>query len=150
MNTELVESLAQAILSLSQDERSLLEQKLDKERNTSSSKQVKLEADFQRLVKQWREENHGVSSTNQMSMHSAYQQIIGMGDAVIPLLLRELEKKSGQWFWALKSITREDPVPPENRGKTKEMIKAWLDWGRQREPGYGEVGCIMKREIPKP
>ncbi len=135
MNTELVESLAQAILSLSEDERSLLEQKLDGERkSTSSSKQVELEAAFQALVKQWREENHGVSSTNQISMHSAYQQIIGMGDAVIPLLLRELEKKSGQWFWALKSIAREDPVPPENRGKTKEMIKAWLDWGRQR--GY--------------
>jgi hypothetical protein len=135
MNNELVESLAQAILSLSEDERSLLEQKLDGERkSTSSSKQVELDSAFQVLVKQWREENHGVSSTNQMSMHSAYQQIIGMGDAVIPLLLRELEKKSGQWFWALKSITREDPVPPENRGKTKEMIKAWLDWGRQR--GY--------------
>jgi hypothetical protein len=51
MNTELVESLAQAILSLSQDERSLLEQKLDRERkSTSSSKQVKLEEDFQALV----------------------------------------------------------------------------------------------------
>lgn len=135
MNSELVESLAQAILSLSEDERSLLEQKLDGERkSTSSSKQVELEAAFQTLVKQWREENHGVSSTNQMSMHSAYQQIIGMGDTIVPLLLRELEKKSGQWFWALKSITREDPVPPENRGKTKEMIKAWLEWGRQR--GY--------------
>ncbi len=135
MNIELVESLAQAILSLSQDERSLLEQKLDGERkSSSSSKQVGLEAAFQALVKQWREENYGVSSTNQISMHSAYQQIIGMGDAVIPLLLRELEKKSGQWFWTLKSIAREDPVPTENRGKTKEMIKAWLDWGRQR--GY--------------
>lgn len=131
MNTELVE----ALVSLSQDERSLLEQKLDGERkSTSSSKQVELKAAFQALVKQWREENHGVSSTNQMSMHSAYQQIIGMGDAVIPLLIKELEKKSGQWFWALKSITREDPVSPENRAKTKEMIKAWLDWSRQR--GY--------------
>ncbi|WP_016867264.1 MULTISPECIES: hypothetical protein [Fischerella] len=97
-------------------------------------KQVEIEATFTALVKQWREENRGVSSTNQMSMHPAYQQIIGMGEVAIPLLLRELEKKSGQWFWALKSITREDPVPPECKGNTKEMTKAWLEWGRRK--GY--------------
>ncbi|MHC5675486.1 hypothetical protein [Nostoc sp.] len=57
-----------------------------------------IEATFTALVKQWREENSGVSSTNQMSMHPAYQQIIGMGKPVIPLLLGELEKKSGHWF----------------------------------------------------
>lgn len=135
MNTKLVESLAQTILALSEDERSLLSEKLDTEnKSTTSSKQIELEATFAELVKQWREENHGVSSTNQMSMHPAYQQIIGMGEAAIPLLLRELEKKSGQWFGALKSITREDPVPPEYRGKTSEMIKAWLKWGRDK--GY--------------
>lgn len=135
MNTKLVESLAQAILSLAEQERALLLEKLDKEiKSVNISKQTELEATFTRLVKQWREENHGVSSTNQMSMHPAYQQIIGMGEAAVPLLLNELKKKSGQWFWALKSITREDPVPEEHRGKTSEMIKAWLEWGIQR--GY--------------
>lgn len=98
------------------------------------SRQAEIESTFTTLANQWLEENRGVSSTNQMSMHPAYQQIIGMGEAVIPLLLRELEKKSGHWFWALKSISREDPVAPEYRGKVKEMIKAWLEWGRQR--GY--------------
>lgn len=94
----------------------------------------RLEAIFTTLVNQWYEETRPMSSTNQMSMHPAYQQIIGMGEAAIPLLLRELEKKSGRWFWALKSITREDPVPSEHRGKTQQMIKAWLDWGKQK--GY--------------
>ncbi|MBW4512844.1 MAG: hypothetical protein KME64_41100 [Scytonematopsis contorta HA4267-MV1] len=123
------------MLSLSDNERSLLSEKLDEENESVPiNKQKELEATFAKLVKQWREENHGVSSTNQMSMHPAYQQIIGMGEAAIPLLLGELEKKSGQWFWALKSITRVDPVPPEQRGKTSEMIKAWLNWGRER--GY--------------
>ncbi|RUS99365.1 hypothetical protein DSM106972_078070 [Dulcicalothrix desertica PCC 7102] len=135
MNTKLVDSLAQAILSLSEDERFLLSEKLDIESKLAPAlKQLDKTATFTKLVKQWREENHGVSSTNQMSMHPAYQQIIGMGEAAIPLLLRELEKKSGQWFWALKSITREDPVPLEHRGKTSEMIKAWLEWGRAK--GY--------------
>ena len=98
------------------------------------SRQAEIELIFTALVNQWREENRGVSSTNQMCMHPAYQQIIGMGEPVIPLLLRELEKKSGHWFWALKSITGEDPVPPEHRGKINKMIKAWLEWGGER--GY--------------
>ncbi|MEH1942661.1 MAG: hypothetical protein V7L01_20930 [Nostoc sp.] len=107
---------------------------LERSRYSFVSRQIDLEITFTALVNQWRQENRGVSSTNQMSMHPAYQQIIGMGEAAIPLLLRELEKKTGRWFWALKSITREDPVPSEHRGNTKEMTKAWLDWGRQR--GY--------------
>lgn len=104
------------------------------ERSRSRLALKQREATFIQLVNLWREETRGISSTNQMSMHPAYQQIIGMGEAAIPLLLRELEKKSGRWFWALECITREDPVPPEHRGKTKEMIRAWLDWGRWR--GY--------------
>jgi len=49
-------------------------------------------------------------------------------------LLRELERKFGHWFLALKSITREDPVTPEQRENIKEMIEAWLNWGRKK--GY--------------
>ncbi|BAZ13374.1 hypothetical protein NIES4071_52130 [Calothrix sp. NIES-4071] len=99
MNTELVESLAQAILSLSEDERFLLSKKLHTEsKSTPGLKQLDKTATFAKLVKQWREENHGVSSTNQMSMHPAYQQIIGMGESAIPLLLRELEKNQDSGF----------------------------------------------------
>ena len=67
-------------------------------------------------------------------MHPAYQQIIGLGKEAIPFLLRELEQKSGRWFWALKSITREDPLQEEHKGNTQEMIDTWLDWGHRN--GY--------------
>ena len=93
-----------------------------------------LENTFLELAEQWRRETRGISSTNKASMHPSYQQIIGMGKAVIPLLLRELERNSGQWFWAIKAISREDPVPPEKRGQTQEMIRYWLEWGKQK--GY--------------
>jgi hypothetical protein len=93
-----------------------------------------IEQVFMELVYQWRRETRGISSTNDFAMHPAYQQIIGMGRDVVPLLLRELEQKSGQWFWALKAITREDPVPPDKRGKTQEMIEIWLNWGKEK--GY--------------
>jgi uncharacterized protein (DUF1778 family) len=93
-----------------------------------------IEQNFMQLVERWRRETRGISSTTELSIHPAHQQIIEMGEAVVPLLLRELEKKSGQWFMALKTITGEDPVPPEFRGRTQEMIKAWLEWGRKK--GY--------------
>lgn len=96
--------------------------------------QEDIEQTFLQLVHQWREETRGISSTTQAVMHPAYQQIIGLGKQAVPFLLRELEHKSGRWFWALKSITREDPVPEEYRGNTQEMIKAWLDWGHRN--GY--------------
>ncbi|NET54696.1 MAG: hypothetical protein F6K47_00340 [Symploca sp. SIO2E6] len=93
-----------------------------------------MEVTFNHLVQQWKAETRFLSDPHQMVLHPAYQQIIGMGEAAVPLLLRELEKKSGRWFWAIKSITREDPVPPEARGRTQVMIQAWLDWGRAK--GY--------------
>ena len=99
-----------------------------------NNQKTELETTFHSLVEQWKSETRGISSTEQMSVHPAYQQIIGMGRDVIPLLLRELENNSGRWFWALKSISREEPVMPEQRGKTKEMITAWLNWGREK--GY--------------
>ena len=99
-----------------------------------SRQKTELETTFYQLAEQWKSETRGISSTEQMSVHPAYQQIIGMGRDVIPLLLRELENNSGRWFWALKSISREEPVTPEQRGKTKEMIAAWLNWGREK--GY--------------
>ncbi|MEC4986740.1 MAG: hypothetical protein SAJ37_21130 [Oscillatoria sp. PMC 1068.18] len=110
------------------------EKKQKKYQDSEQDKREELEKIFAQLVKQWREETRGVSSTTDLAMHPAYQQIIGMGKSVIPLLLRELEQKSGRWFWALKAITRKDPVLPAQRGRTKEMVKAWLDWGRRN--GY--------------
>jgi hypothetical protein len=91
-------------------------------------------AQFEQLATQWRQETRGISSSNAITMHPAYQQIIGMGKAVIPLLLKELEIKSGRWYWALKAITGEDPVLPEHHGHTQKMTDAWLQWGRDR--GY--------------
>lgn len=101
---------------------------------TTSLTSKETEIIFEELVNKWQEETRGISSSTELILHPAYQQIIGMGEPIIPLLLKELEEKSGRWFWALQSITRQNPVPLELRGKTKEMIKIWLDWGK--ENGY--------------
>ena len=57
-----------------------------------------------------------------------------MGNYAVPLILSELKRKPGHWFWALKAVTGEDPVLPEQRGRIKEMTKAWLQWGHRQ--GY--------------
>ena len=94
----------------------------------------KLRARFQRLAAQWRDECQLLSSTTAKAMHPAYQQIIGLGPEALPLILKELSERPGHWFWALKSITGEDPVPPGDGGNIGRMTHVWLNWGR--EHGY--------------
>ena len=74
------------------------------------------------------------SFVTDMVLHPAYQQIIGLGPRAVPLLLCELAREPDHWFWALKAITGEDPVPPCSRGKLGEMTRAWLAWGKTQ--GY--------------
>lgn len=87
---------------------------------------------FRRLAQQWSTETRWVSSTTQLAMHPAYQGIIGMGRDVLPFILEELRSNSGQWYWALKAISNEDPVPPRDRGLVKRMDQAWLRWGERK------------------
>ncbi len=89
---------------------------------------------FQELKAIWNADTAILSSITEIAMHPAYQQIIGMGRSAVPLILEEMNEKPGHWFWALKSITGEDPVLPEQRGRIKEMTKEWLSWGK--EQGY--------------
>jgi hypothetical protein len=67
-----------------------------------------------------------------MVLHPAYQQIIGMGKEALPFLIRELERNPDHWFWALRAITGEDPVPAEHRGRVRLMAQDWVKWARKR------------------
>lgn len=86
---------------------------------------------FQTLAAQWRRETMPLSSSTEKVIHPAYQRIIGLGPAVIPLILQELEQNGGHWFWALRSLTGENPVEPEDAGQVAKMKDTWLAWGRQ-------------------
>jgi hypothetical protein len=93
-----------------------------------------VEEQFQRLASRWRAETAYVSSTSDLVGHPAFREIVGMGPAVVPLLLRELEKRSGHWHRALRQITGADPVPPADHGNIDKAAEAWLRWGK--EQGY--------------
>jgi hypothetical protein len=93
-----------------------------------------LEETFLALAEQWQRETGIVSLVQKMVMHPAYQRIIDMGQPVVPLILRELEREPDHWFWALEAITGTNPVLPEQGGRLEQMAAAWLGWGR--ENGY--------------
>lgn len=101
-----------------------------------SRQSVDISTRFSNLKSQWKNETAMLSSSTKIAMHPAYQQIIGMGKEVIPYILYEMSLKPGHWFWALKSITGEDPVLPEQRGRVKEMTQAWLNWGKSKGISY--------------
>jgi hypothetical protein len=93
-----------------------------------------VEEKFQRLAAAWEKAVAHHSSSRIRNNHPAYQEIIGMGQAVVPLLLRDLEINRRHWFTALSAITGADPVPEEDAGRIPQMAEAWLRWGR--ENGY--------------
>ena len=89
------------------------------------------QAEFEQLAAEWKQETAHLSSPNMIAEHRAYQEIIGMGQEAIPLILRDLQQTQAQWFWALRSIARESPIQPEDRGDVDAMTVAWLDWGKR-------------------
>ena len=101
-------------------------------RKPKSSAHVKKK--FIRLRDEWKANRGHHSDTVSLVVHPAYQKIIGMGPEVIPLLLHELATSPDRWFWALRAITEEDPVPADDRGNSAAMVRAWLEWGK--EHGY--------------
>lgn len=95
-----------------------------------------LEESFQRLADWWHTETSGLSSITMKSIHPAYQQIIDLGPEVIPIILRDLQKRPDHWFWALRQLTGENPVRQEDAGRLKLMAEAWLAWGKD----HGYIG----------
>ena len=88
---------------------------------------------FQALAREWKRDVAFLSDTNEICTHPAYQQIIGMGTLAVPFILGELQFEPDHWFWALKAITGEDPVPEGERGQLDLMVGAWLSWASQHK-----------------
>jgi hypothetical protein len=87
---------------------------------------------FRELSLVWRRDTDVESSPTALFKHPAYQQIIEMGPAALPFIFADLRKTGANWFWALRSITGENPVPAEYRGNIPRMTEYWLEWARAR------------------
>ena len=99
--------------------------------SASVATDIGVKTEFHLLSRKWKLERNPTSSMAKQVAHPAYQMIIGMGKDVLPYILSELADENDHWYWALKAITREDPVPQELRGNMSEMRDAWLRWGRE-------------------
>lgn len=93
-----------------------------------------LQEKFNTLATQWINDVEGMSSTVEMTKHPSYQEIVNMGEPIIPLLLGNLDQNPLYWLHALRQITNENPVNPEQKGKINQMAQAWLNWGKEK--GY--------------
>jgi hypothetical protein len=95
-----------------------------------SLKRPVLEVRFEELASRWEADTAFESIVTRKAMDPSYQRIIGMGAPVVPLILRRMQQKPRQWFWALTAITGEDPA----LGQTSiaSASEAWLSWGRER------------------
>src|SRR5439155_21040732 len=93
-----------------------------------------IEARFRRLEAEWRADTAHLSSPTKIIRHPAFQEIIGLGEAVVPFMLRDLEERPRLWVWALPTITGANPVHPGDAGNITKMSDAWLAWARER--GY--------------
>lgn len=80
--------------------------------------------------------------------HEAYMQIMSMGPAVIPFLLRELESETGHWFRALRAIVGYSPVPAEARQDFRAASDAWLQWGQEYGYSAGKVERHLDANLP--
>jgi hypothetical protein len=89
-----------------------------------------IEERFRRLEAPWEAETAHLSSHTAIIGHPAFREIVGLGEAAIPLMLGDLEQRPKLWVWALPEITGTDPVPPADAGEVAKMRDAWLRWGR--------------------
>lgn len=99
-------------------------------RRTFERSDLDVEVRFANLRDQWTRETATVSSARKIVMHAAYQQIIGLGPQAVPLIIDELRREPGHWFWALTCIVGED----HGAGATDLATAAglWIDWYENR------------------
>jgi hypothetical protein len=85
---------------------------------------------FDSLADQWRNETAHLSSLTKKITHPAYLRIISLGSSALPRILSRLEREPGYWFTALRALSGQDPVSPNDVGNFRATRDTWLRWGR--------------------
>jgi hypothetical protein len=89
--------------------------------------------EFRKHEQKWMRETKYMSSLTDKYLHPSYARIIGMGERVVPHILRSMEQSPNDWFYALRAITGENPVSSPQAGDMDRMTRAWLAWGKRRK-----------------
>jgi hypothetical protein len=81
---------------------------------------------FERDRDVWLAKSATMSSIVDMAMLPEYQRIIGLGAAVVPLIIEELRTEADHWFWALVSVVGEDHGTGAET--ISEAAERWVTW----------------------
>lgn len=92
--------------------------------------------EFRKLAMSWRKDTAHHSFSYLITSHESYLNIIAMGAVAIPFILQDLQEHGGNWYAALRILSKQDPVPLESKGDVLLMKESWLRWGRDN--GYIE------------
>jgi hypothetical protein len=92
-------------------------------------RQDRTESEFRKHAKLWLKETLHISSPVEKYLHPSYARIIGLGFAVVPYILATLKRQPNDWFYALRAITGENPIPASAAGDIKRMADLWVSWG---------------------
>lgn len=87
---------------------------------------------FSELADAWEMETFMTSSLEKQVLNEAYQRVIGLGPDAVRFVIRRLMERGGNWFWALRAMTGEDPISPSDHGNYEAMRTAWLRWATER------------------
>ncbi len=93
-----------------------------------------IEQRFRALEAVWNADTAHLSSPAKIINHPAFQEIIHLGVAVVPFMLRDLEVRPRLWVWALPKIIGTDPLSEGDRVNIAKASNAWLLWAK--ENGY--------------
>lgn len=84
---------------------------------------------FHALAAEWRADTRFSAAPSDAVAHPAYRAVVRLGPAAVPLILAALAEALDPWFAALRELTGEDSVPPEDRGQPRTAVAPWLAWG---------------------
>jgi hypothetical protein len=104
-------------------------------REAVSPRGAPLSEQFARLADQWKLGIGAISDPQEIRALPGFAELVRLGQDIIPLVLKELDKEPTYWFEVLADITGHDPTPSEHAGDVDEMISAWKRWAAGKNLG---------------
>jgi hypothetical protein len=81
------------------------------------------------LAQKLNSEGLAYSNPRRIIEHPAFLEIQRFGRSSIPYLLGWLERDPYVWLIVLPVLAGSSPVQPQHRGRTRDMVEDWKQWG---------------------
>jgi hypothetical protein len=95
-----------------------------------------IESIFETLKNDWVRSTRFSNSLSEINDDESLKKIIGLGQIIVPLILKDLKDSPKHWFYALKVLTRANPIKKADAGNLEKMKTAWLSWADKNGVRY--------------